>query len=405
VLAAFRTEQERVLEVEPELNRLAGADESGLGWRGGPVVGPRRTMQQIDLEIRENTPLAPFTSLELGGAARYLVEAGSPAVLARAVRWARDRGLPVAVLGGGSNVVIADQGFDGLVVRVTLRGIETAQRSDGAHLTAAAGETWDEVVERAVDEDLTGIECLSGIPGTAGATPIQNVGAYGQEVADTISRVEVLDRKSCLQRTMAPRDCGFSYRWSRFRDEPSRFVVLAVTFLLHPRGTPAIRYPQLTEALSSLGAAPTLADVREAVLALRRDKSMVLAADDPNRRSVGSFFVNPVISSDDADRIRGQYPGQEVPCHPTSDGRFKIPAAWLIERSGFAKGFTRGAVGISSRHSLALVHYGGGSTTELIALARDIRRAVRDRFDVDLTPEPTFLGFENPDPTTCPAVP
>jgi UDP-N-acetylmuramate dehydrogenase len=356
-------------------------------------------MQQTDLEIRENAPLAAYTTLELGGPARYLAEARSPAHLDRAVRWARDHGVPVALLGSGSNVVIADQGFDGLVVRVMLRGVETAHGSDGTSLTAAAGEPWDEVVARAVDEGLAGIECLSGIPGTVGATPIQNVGAYGQEVADTISRVEVIDRDTGLQRTLAPHDCGFSYRGSRFRAQPGRFVVLAVTYVLEPEGTPSVRYPQLTEALAHLGTTPSLADVREAVLALRRDKSMVLEAEDPNRRSVGSFFVNPVVSAAEADRIQALFPDQDLPRYSSSGGRAKIPAAWLIERSGFARGFTRGRVGVSSRHSLALVHHGGASTADLVALARDIRGAVRDRFDVDLTPEPTFLGFEDADPT------
>lgn len=356
-------------------------------------------MQRPDLIVHEDVPLGPLTTLELGGPARYLVNAESPAEVTRAVEWARLRDAPVAVLGGGSNVVVADRGFDGLVVRVVLRGIETGSERGATSLTAAAGESWDGVVARAVDEGLAGIECLSGVPGTVGATPIQNVGAYGQEVADTITRVDVLEIATLRQRTLAPSECGFSYRGSRFKDEPSRFVVLAVTYRLDPRGAPTVRYAQLNDALSVRRAAPTLEDVREAVLALRAEKSMVLKEGDPNRRSVGSFFVNPVVAVEHADRIRGRHPDEDMPRHPTPDGRVKIPAAWLIERSGFGKGLQRGAVGLSSRHCLALVHHGGGSAEELISLARDIRGAVRERFEVDLKPEPTFLGFQEADPT------
>jgi UDP-N-acetylmuramate dehydrogenase len=360
-------------------------------------------MQKFPFEPDENVPLAAFTTLDLGGPASYLVEARSRADLVHAMSWAHSRRVPVTVLGGGSNVVIADEGFDGLVIRVCLRGLDVDRRRDGAYVTAAAGETWDDVVGWAVDEGLAGIECLSGIPGTAGATPIQNVGAYGQEVADTISRVDVLDRTTDQHVALTSEDCRFSYRGSRFRTTPDRFLVLAVTYLLEPGGPPTVRYPQLAEALAPFGATPSLAEVRDTVLALRGSKSMVLAADDPNRRSVGSFFVNPVVSAEAFDRIQGRCPGDDVPRFSNPDGRIKIPAAWLIERSGFPRGFTRGAVGVSSRHSLALVHHGGGSTADLIELARDIRRSVQQRFGVDLKPEPTFLGFEEADPTGDPA--
>lgn len=356
-------------------------------------------MPEPRFEPQEYVPLAPFTTLDLGGPARYLAEVRSPDDLARAMEWARCQRVAVTVLGGGSNLVIADEGFDGLAIRVCLRGIDIARRDDGVHVTAAAGETWDNVVAAAVDEGLAGIECLSGIPGTAGATPIQNVGAYGQEVADTIRRVEVLDRRSGRRTDLAPADCRFSYRGSRFREAPNRFVVLSVAYALNAGEPPTVRYPQLAEALGHRGATPSLAEVREAVLALRESKSMVLTADDPNRRSVGSFFVNPAISALRADRIQRQCTGEDVPRYSTPDGRVRVPAAWLIERSGFAKGYTRGAVGLSSRHSLALVHHGGGTTAALVALARDIRRSVRERFDVDLKPEPRFLGFREADPT------
>jgi UDP-N-acetylmuramate dehydrogenase len=250
-----------------------------------------------------------------------------------------------------------------------------------------------------VAEGLAGLECLSGIPGTAGATPIQNVGAYGQEVADTISQVEVLDRTTGRQAAMPSRDCVFSYRSSRFRTTPGRLVVLSVTFVLTPGARPTVRYPQLAEALAPAGAAPSLGDVRCAVLALRASKSMVVTDDDPNRRSVGSFFVNPEVSAEDLEHIRADRPCEDVPRFSTPEGRVKIPAAWLIENTGFHRGYTRGAVGLSSRHSLALVHHGGGTTADLVALARDVRRSVRERFGVDLHPEPTFLGFPEADPT------
>jgi UDP-N-acetylmuramate dehydrogenase len=374
--------------------------------------------------VREDVPLAPLTTLGLGGRARYFLEAPDGATLAAALGWARSEGLPAVLLGGGSNVVVADAGVDGLVVRMAQRGVrrdrarEVAEAGGGraaadsgsggaaAELwTVAAGEPWDPLVERAVAAGLAGIECLSGIPGTAGATPIQNVGAYGQEVSEVVESVRVLDRSSLEERELAPEECAFGYRDSRFRREPERHAVLAVTFRLAPGGGAATRYPELERAVAATGEPPTLAAVRRTVLALRRAKSMVIEPGDDNRRSVGSFFVNPVLPAAEAEAVvaRALAAGaardpSEVPRFAAEEGRVKLSAGWLIERAGFPKGTRRGPVGISSRHALALVHHGGGTTADLLALAREVRRAVRDRFGVTLRPEPVFLGFGEADP-------
>jgi UDP-N-acetylmuramate dehydrogenase len=321
------------------------------------------------------------------------------------VRLARDTGQPLAILGGGSNVVVADEGFTGLVVRVVTRGIDIEERDSDVRVTAAAGEPWDELVGITVAENLAGLECLSGIPGLVGATPIQNIGAYGQEVSAVIDGVRVLDLESLEEKTLDPRTCGFGYRTSAFRKSPGRFLVLSVTYRLRRGGDPRVEYGELRKALGGGDASPSLARVRDAVLELRRQKSMVIEENDPNRRSVGSFFVNPVVDAATVEalnqrvRASGLPAGaDEVPTFPGGEGRFKIPAAWLIERAGFAKGMRRGTVGISSAHALALVHHGGGSTAELVALAREIREGVLGAFGLELLPEPVFLGFPTANP-------
>jgi UDP-N-acetylmuramate dehydrogenase len=356
--------------------------------------------------IRRDVPLAPLSTLGLGGRARFFAEAGDAASLARALAWARDEGVAALLLGGGSNVVVADAGVDALVVRMASRGVEPRPGPDGHVLwTVAAGEPWDPLVARAVAEGLAGIECLSGIPGTAGATPIQNVGAYGQEVGEVVESVRVLDRSTLEEREMAPEACGFAYRESLFRRQPERFAVLAVTLRLAPGGEPALRYPELERTVAAAGERPTVESVRRTVLALRRGKSMVLDPGDENRRSVGSFFVNPVLPASEADAVaeRAVAAGvvadpSEVPRFDAGGGRVKLSAGWLAERAGFPKGTRRGPVGISSRHALALVSHGGGTTADLLGLAREVRRAVHDRFGVTLHPEPVFLGFATLDP-------
>jgi UDP-N-acetylmuramate dehydrogenase len=323
--------------------------------------------------------LSAYTTLRLGGPAR-VVEASSQEELVAAARSAS------LILAGGSNLVVADEGVPGTVVRVATRGVE---RSGGV-LTVAAGEPWDELVAASVRAGLAGIECLSGIPGSVGATPIQNVGAYGQEVAAVIRSVRVWDRERDRVEELDAAACGFAYRTSIFKRNP-RWLVLAVTFALRESGeSDPIRYAELARALGvPLGAMAPLAAVREAVLALRRGKGMVVDPADPDSVSAGSFFTNPILPLADWERIPGH-----PPAWPEPDGRVKTSAAWLIERAGFARGYGGGRVGISTKHTLALVNRGGATTAELLALAREIAAGVRERFGVELQPEPVLVGVD-----------
>ncbi len=392
---------------------------------------------------REQVALADYTTLRLGGPARRLVEAATDEQVVAAVRAADDSGEPLLVLGGGSNLVVADGGFPGTVVHIATSGVRLdsgggpggggpgggrqsggrqsagpsragGSGQDMAELTVAAGEDWDAVVAACVGEGLAGLECLSGIPGRAGATPIQNVGAYGQEVAERIISVRVYDRERGAVADLAGADCGFGYRTSAFKrslraapapGEPAtvtgRFVVLGVRFrLARDRLSAPVRYAELARALGVTedGRAP-LAAVRSAVLDLRRGKGMVLDPDDPDTRSVGSFFLNPVLD-------RGHFaaveraaravvgPGVRVPGYPAGDGGVKVPAAWLIEQAGFRKGYPAAGARarISSKHTLALVNSGGATAASLLALAREIRDGVREAFGVELASEPVLVG-------------
>jgi len=336
------------------------------------------------VNLLENVQLGPKTTLELGGAARYFVKATDDATVVEALRWSRARGLPARVLGGGSNLVIADGDFEGLVIEMAQQGV----RVEGGRVSAAAGERWDDLVALTVQRELAGLECLSGIPGRVGATPIQNVGAYGHEISHTLRMVRVLDRATLQEQTLAPDDCELSYRNSRFKREPDRFVVLEVSFELEPGGAPSIRYAELQRAVAELER-PDIAAARRLVIELRRGKSMVLEPDNPNRRSAGSFFTNPFVTRELADRLIAAS-DERVPHWPTDDGRVKLAAGWLIERAGMRKGTRRGSVGISSAHALALIHHGGGTTSELLALAAEVRAAVLDRFGVELEREPVL---------------
>lgn len=357
------------------------------------------------MSIRRHVPLAPLTTLELGGPAASYIEIDNLATAEEVIRWAGDQSQPLTILGGGSNVVVADRGVPGLITRVAIRGVDFDKHGEDVRVTGAAGEPWDDFVGMTVAEDLTGLECLSGIPGLVGATPIQNVGAYGQEVAAVIDRVRVLDLKNLEEKILDSKSCRFGYRSSVFRDFPGRYLVLSVTYRLRRGGCPRVEYGELRRALGGGGATPSLAEVRKTVLDLRRRKSMVIDETDPNRRSVGSFFVNPVVDAVSLAVLRERIDAAEspsgtgdVPTFPAGEGRFKVPAAWLIERAGFAKGMRRGAVGISPAHALALVHHGGGTAAELVALARDIRDSVSLEFGVELQPEPVFLGFQTENP-------
>jgi UDP-N-acetylmuramate dehydrogenase len=330
-------------------------------------------------------PLAPLTTLRLGGPAAKVVEARSDDELVEVVRACDAAGERVLVLAGGSNVVIADEGFTGTVVRVMTRGVER----DGTALSVAAGEPWDDVVAGAVDDGLAGIECLSGIPGSTGATPIQNVGAYGQDVAQTVTSVRVYDRERDAVEDLPAEALGFGYRTSALRYHDRR-VVLRVGFELTASAVSgALRYAELARAVGS-DRAP-LHDVRDAVLALRRGKGMVIDAGDPDSVSAGSFFTNPILEADAFEALAQRGEG-EPPRFPEANGRVKTSAAWLIERAGFHKGDVRGNVGISAKHSLALINRGGASTAELVAFAREIADGVLERFGVDLHPEPIFVG-------------
>ena len=353
----------------------------------------------MTLRVREDVPLAPLTSLGLGGPARFLAEAESAGELREALAWADGRDLPVQVLGGGTNVVVPDAGFPGLVVRVVPDGL-AFEGSDGrVRVRAEAGVSWDALVRSSVERGLSGVECLSGIPGLAGAAPIQNIGAYGQELADTLVAVTCLDRPTGEVVRLPARACGFGYRTSRFRAEDrDRWVILSLELELGRDTPPRIRYPELAASLERSvdlrGMEPAAAalTVREHVLALRRRKSMVLDPDDPDARSAGSFFLNPVLEPEAFEELARRHAaggGDPVPSFPAEHG-VKVPAAWLVERAGFRKGHRHGAVGISSAHALALVNR-GGTAAELLELAGEIREAVRRRFGVELAIEPTIV--------------
>ena len=330
-------------------------------------------------------PLAPLTTLRLGGPAAKVLEAHTDDELVEAVRACNAAGEPVLILAGGSNVVIADAGFDGTVVRMLTRGVER----DGTALSVAAGEPWDDVVAGVVDDGLAGIECLSGIPGSTGATPIQNVGAYGQDVAQTVTSVRVYDRDRDVVEDLPAEALGFGYRTSALRHQDRR-VVLRVRFELTASDTSGgLRYAELARAVGA-DRAP-LHDVRDAVLELRRGKGMVVDREDPDSVSAGSFFTNPILEAEAFDALARRAEG-EPPRFPEAGGRVKTSAAWLIERAGFHRGDTRGNVGISTKHSLALVNRGGATTAELVAFAREIAAGVRERFGVELHPEPIFVG-------------
>ena len=343
--------------------------------------------------------LGRHTSLRLGGPAGRWVEATTEEELVAAVDAADQQGEPVLVLGGGSNLVVADDGFPGTVVHVATRGVvpDVDDSGDpscsGATVTVAAGESWDDVVAQAVDRGWVGVEALSGIPGSVGATPIQNVGAYGQDVSQTVARVRVWDRKLRGIRTFAASECQFGYRSSRFKADPGRHLVLDVTFQFRQGtlGAP-VAYAELARTLGvAEGVRAPMADVRAAVLDLRRGKGMVLDADDHDTWSAGSFFTNPFLAPDQAASLPDDAPRWEQP-----DGTLKSSAAWLIERAGFGKGYTSAAagerVGLSTKHTLALTNRGDATTDELLTLAREVRDGVRDRFGVTLVNEPVTVG-------------
>jgi UDP-N-acetylmuramate dehydrogenase len=349
-------------------------------------------VRDLRRDAARSVPLAPLTTLGVGGPGRYLLDARSAADVQAVSAWSCDEGLPLFILGGGSNVVIADEGWHGIVARVAIRGVETIGRGDAVRLRAGAGESWDAFVEQAVGRGLAGLECLSGIPGSVGGTPIQNVGAYGQEVADAIEEVTVCDLARATLETIPAGACGFAYRTSRFKHaDAGRYVVCDVTFRLRA-GAPTLTYPDVIAWLRAAGlASPGLADVRTAVIEVRRRKGMVLDAGDADTRSVGSFFTNPIVSPAVRETIT-EAAGLPAPGYPAAGG-IKVPAAWLIERSGLDRRQRVGGAALSTKHPLAIVNRGGATARDVIVLAIEIKRRVMDRFGVSLRPEPVFVGF------------
>jgi UDP-N-acetylmuramate dehydrogenase len=351
-------------------------------------IGQKQGERRAIVRKQSAMELARCTTLELGGEARRFVFATHERELVEIVRECDARGERVFVLGGGSNVLFADGGFDGTVVRVAVRGIVF---DDGA-MHVAAGEPWDDLVALTVTRGLAGMECMSGIPGLVGATPMQNVGAYGQETKDTLVSVRAWDRKSGALLELSREACRLSYRHSMLKEQVDRFVVLRVTFAPKAsRASAPIRYAELARALGiAEGETAELARVREKVIELRRGKGMVLDPNDADTRSAGSFFVNPTMDESEYAALAARAK-ESVPRFPGGD-RVKVPAAWLIERAGFSKGTARGAAAISTKHALAITNRGGARAADVIALARAIRDAVHARFGVTLVPEPVLVG-------------
>ncbi|MHB0937089.1 MAG: UDP-N-acetylmuramate dehydrogenase [Armatimonadota bacterium] len=368
-------------------------------------------MSKRGLHIEADLQLSRFTTFQVGGPARHFVRATTRQTVIDSVEWAIERNLPLLVLGGGSNLLVADHGFPGLVLRIDLRGTEQDTERGAVLLTAAAGENWHELVTRIVAQNLAGVECLAGIPGQVGATPIQNVGAYGQEIKDTLYRVEALDLQTGKVCSFNNEECSFSYRKSRFKAEDrGRYIILGVTLRLIPGGEPKLFHDELERHLKAREFdPPQIADVAATVLDLRKRKSMILHEEDPNTRSVGSFFVNPVLDEKQfAMLLEAVKPymkeGERIPNYPTLDGKTKVSAAWLIEHAGYARGYVHGNVGLSTRHALALINRGGATAHDVVSFAREIRKRVRDRFDITLLPEPTLVGLsldEDEEPATA----
>lgn len=351
-----------------------------------------------------NHPLGHHTTIGVGGAARYFLSATTLQDALYALDWAHERNLPLAILGGGSNVVIADRGVPGLVLQLAMRGWQFVEYDgESILLRVAAGERWDYVVEHAVSEGWAGIECLSGIPGQVGATPIQNVGAYGQQVSETIHEVQAIDLTSGATRSFAANECEFGYRTSRFKTrDAGRYLITEVTYRLWVNTPPDVRYAELAAYLAEQKiSSPTLAQVRGAVRAIRARKSMLIDPEDPNSRSCGSFFVNPVVSREKFQEIvtlarrKGMITDAQFPPHYSSGDEVKISAAWLIEHAGLRRGTRLGRAGLSPKHALAIINLGGATAQDIIALAKLVRMQVADVFGVVLQPEPVFIGFES----------
>jgi UDP-N-acetylmuramate dehydrogenase len=349
---------------------------------------------------REQVALSAHTSFQVGGPARFWLELEDPDEVVEALAWADARGVPLVVLGGGSNVLVADRGLGALVLRMRVRGLLVRERAGRTRVCAGAGLGWDELVAWSVERGLGGIECLSGIPGDVGAVPVQNVGAYGQEVASCIEAVHVVERATGRRLALSGAECAFAYRHSAFKAAArDRYVIVAVELGLQRGAAASVTYPELVRALTLARLAPSPAAVRQTVLELRRSKSMVIDPADENHRSAGSFFVNPTLAPAEVEGVRDRVrsllgAGATMPEHPAPGGRVKLGAGWLIEHAGIAKGTALGRAAVSTRHCLALVNRGGASASDIVELGKLVRARVRERFGVSLTPEPELLGFE-----------
>lgn len=348
------------------------------------------------LSVRENVPLAPMTTLGVGGPARYFVEATTIEEVREGLEFARSRKLPLFVLGGGSNLVVADAGWPGVVLKVAIAGYERTEKGDSVRLSVGAGESWDRFVARSIRENCAGVECLSGIPGSVGGTPVQNVGAYGQEVAETVDGVTSVDVHDGALRELSRADCRFSYRSSIFNTtHKQRYVIVRVTYALARNGSPRLVYADLRKHFVGWNELPTLADVREAVRKIRASKGMLITPGEEDCRSAGSFFKNPVLSSEQyADlTARALLKRLEVPSYPALEAQRKVSAAWLVEHSGYSKGFSSGGVGISRKHALAIVNRGEATAAQVIDLKEHIEDRVERIWGVRLEPEPVMVGF------------
>jgi UDP-N-acetylmuramate dehydrogenase len=348
------------------------------------------------MEIRENIALAPLTTLRVGGNGRYFARAGSTEDVETAVSFAESKNLPLFVLGGGSNVLVSGNGWPGLVLQIGISGIDHTHEHETIRLIVGAGEDWDSFVAFCATRNLAGIECLSGVPGSVGATPVQNVGAYGQEVSQTIASVLVFDLSKNEVREMDSADCEFAYRSSIFNArERGRYIILRVTFELRHGGSPNLSYADLQKYFAGRTTAPTLAEVRKAVLEIRASKGMLITPGDPDSRSAGSFFKNPVLTAAQFDDLlqRAQERNLQVPSYPALSQQKKISAAWLVENSGFKKGYVKGRAGISSKHALALINRGDATAAEITALRDEIQQKVEQQWGIKLEPEPVLVGF------------
>ena len=345
------------------------------------------------MQVLEQVPLAPYTTFGIGGPARWFAEASSEDDVQEAIAFARERQLLLFVLGGGSNLLVSDAGFPGVVLRIALKGIEQSKPSAVTRFSVAAGENWDAFVSHAVSQSCGGVECLAGIPGTVGGTPVQNVGAYGQEVSETICMVRAYDLETQCFVNLSASECGFAYRRSIFNSSArGRFIVTRVEYDLPANAKSVISYADLKRYFQDRNTSPSLAEVSAAVREIRWKKGMLIVSGEADCRSAGSFFKNPVISAEHFEHVAADFAGVEVPRYPAGDGLVKVPAAWLLDQAGFHKGYVLGRAGISSRHTLALINRGDASAADIAALRDKIIAAVEAKFAIHLEPEPVWVG-------------